>query len=352
MDEVLRVLISGLGFGGIVFIFLLFVPDQVEKWSGLLWKGLRFLGAYADKRYIKHDLQGRVGEFVTALSKEAPHLEAKKLHIEWVDDNADLDSFLKDGDAIIRLRRNDPQDQNFARAAYMFVSTSMLYRVKRYLSPTQKQTLDLFVTTRFIEKQKPGVIGYYLDEYLHPKTSDPGSKVAHLYEKFAKIDRRALFFTVLLEELAFLGNKVFGQLKKDTIMSEVSGFVDFLEKVSLRNAGEQSVDLNFEREYCRSAVMLVGKSAKLTFTIDPYVDYIRKVLMVKKMDTIYLLARLENKQRVDEICKVVSDVFETVAAKRVKGVLRYSDGEIVRDQYIVVLRLREAKVYQLSQQSA
>jgi hypothetical protein len=338
---------AGVGIPTALLIYFFFFPERFEKASSILYKWLRFLGANFKKRYIKHDLQSRVAAFVKELSSQAPGLETKQLAVNWVDKNTDRESFLEEGKVVLRLREDDPHDMNFAHGAYLFVSTSLLFRAKRYLSKPQKTAVDLFVTTKLIEREKPSIRTYFLEDYLHPHMHDPESKAAQLYDQFAIIDRGGFFFPMLLQELDFLGRRVFGGRKDDLIINEVYGLAEFLVGLSEREVGSIG-DLEFEREYCKTAIMIIGKSFKLDHSIEPYVKYIRDALADKDMDTIYLIGRAENSSKMDEIYEAVNDIFDAAGKRTSKGVLHYGEREEQREQYIIALVRKGTQLYYVS----
>lgn len=85
MLEIIKYLVPG-GSGLLVLLLLLlFWPEKIEKWSALFWKflnGLQILCHIANKRYIKHDIQGRVNEFTKALAREIPTLRPLGIKVE------------------------------------------------------------------------------------------------------------------------------------------------------------------------------------------------------------------------------------------------------------------------------
>ena len=333
-----------------IIVLLLFIPEKIEKWSALLWKVVATIAkglTSAHKRYLKHDLQGRVNDFVKHLRKEVPTLSSEKLKIEWVDPAVRRESFIADGQVVLRLRRDDPTEHNFVHAAVLYVSGTLLTKPKRYISPSQREAIDLFVCTKMLEAEKPAVVTFFLDEYLHPKTDDPKAKVALYLDDFEQIDRGSLFFPVLVQELQYLGDKVFGRRRDDLVHTEVNGLIEFLKPIANRRIGDE-VDLNFNGGYCKFALVIVGKPAKLLVSIDPYVSYIRNALAAEKTETIYVLARAENQRSVDDICSKFHQTYECVRTHRFRRVLKYLDREETAQQYLAVLRRRESKIIQAS----
>jgi hypothetical protein len=358
MDEELKMQIikqilawlSGLSTTGVILVYLLLNPEKIEKLSALLWRLLSRLGTLfksAHKQYVKHDLQSRVNEYARELSKEAPFLASTRARVEWVGNEVTRDSFLEDDQVILRLRRDDSEDLNFVHGAYLFVSTGLLFQVKRYLSQSQRKAVDLYATTSLIEREKPSVKGYFLDNYLHPELADANSKVARFFDAFAKIDKGGYFYPVLLQELDFLGKKVFGARKDDQIIAEVNSLVEFLEPIALRQIGEEA-DLNFRQQYCRFAIVIIGRSFKLTPEGSVYVDYVRKHLIPDKIETLYMVGLWENRDIIRNICKSLNDTYDECRTRRSKVVLRYGQESIERDQFLVILRMKDVKLFQPS----
>lgn len=354
MDALIAILITLLGslsLGGVVLLVVLLNPEKIEIWSALLWRFLDRFGSLfksANKQYIKHDLQGRVNQFVKSLAKDAPFLVSNRVRVEWAESNVTRKSFLDDKEIVLRLRREDPEDLNFVNGAYMFISTGLLFKVKRYVSPSQRQAVDLYVTTKLLEREKPGVVSYFLDEYLHKHLDDPDTKTAKYYDQLAKIDGGGLFYPVLLQELDFLGNKVFGKRQDDKIITEVNSLVDFLEPIATRHVGQET-DLNFERNYCRFAIVIVGKPKNMNPTGDIYIEFIRMHILPKKVETLYLLGLWENKPILDIICDSFNDVYDKCSVRNSKVALKYNDGIVERKQYLAVLRLKGINVFQPSE---
>ena len=334
-----------------VAVFFLFNPEKVEKWSALLWRALSnleivFKGAH--KQYLKHNLQGRLNEFTGELASQAPFLAKTRVAVEWVDSDVTRRSFLDEGKVILRLRRHDSQETNFVHGAYMFVSTSLIYRLKRYLAKSQRQAVDLYVTAKLLEREKASVRGLFLDEYLHPKTATTDSKIVEYFDRFAKIDNGKLFYPVLLQEFDFLGDKVFGKRRDDAIIEEASALIDFLEPIALRKVGDEG-DLNFEREYCRFGIVIVGRSKRLAAAgAELYLNYIRTKLIPRRIETVYIRGAYHNKHILDSICEALGDTYEMYRARRFKVDLRIGGELVEAEAYLVVLRMKGVSVFQPS----
>ncbi len=348
MDELIKRLLpfvpSTLPFLLLLYFFL--NPEKFDKWQAIIWGWLSGFGRMfkgAHKKYIKHDLQGRVNDFTKRLGKTTPFLANNKVKVELVEGDVNRRSFLQNDQVFLRLRRDDPEELNFVHGAYMAVSTGLLHRVKRHISPSQKEAVDLYVTTKLLEQEKQSVVGLFVDNYLYPKTEGGNPKISELLDRFGIIDRSGLFYAVFLEELDFLGHKVFGKRRDQRVIAEVDALTSFLENMATRKIGEEG-EMDFQGQNLSCAIGIVGKSWNLSPTGEVYVNYIRSQLVPRQAETIYLVGRWENKKVLNNIANEVSDIFENVRTRRQKVTVRYGDTERPLEQYMIVLRKRGISV--------
>jgi hypothetical protein len=317
-------------------------PELVEKWIALFWKfvmHLKVAFGFAHKKYVQYDVQGSVNDFIRHHAKEMPGFQVRGVKLEWEDADIKRQAFLDADRVVVRVRRDDPHHENFVKAVYLFVATSLLYRAKRYISPSQGRAIDLFVATEVFREEKPEVIDHFLEEYLHPNMDDSASKTQAYFQQFETMKKAGLFLPVFLQEMDFLGQKVFGNRRSQHIVIEVDSLIDFLESLSVRRVGDEKTGLHFVQQSCRFAVVIVGKPAKLSQSIVPYVSFIRNGLD-RSIETVYLLGRAENEQRIGQVCNDLSDLFTTIASKKISKVILYGEEKRKIDGFVAVLRSR------------
>lgn len=336
MVDLLKCLLPSVGTLVVIIILVLLIPEKLEKWWSIILRMFVFINRKWHRRLVTHDLQGRVNGFVRRLSSTVPTLASERIKVQWVDESDGRKALLDKGDVVLRLRRDDPEDHNFIHGSYLFVSASLLEKPKRYMSPSQRDALDLYVCSCLLESEKSHLIGIFVDKYLHPKTADPQSKVASYVDDFAAIDHGGFFFPVLLQELDFLGNRIFGRRNDQTVVAEVDGLVNFLKPIANRKVGEEN-ELNYAGGYCRFGIVLVGKPIKLMLSIDPYVEYIRSTLIRNNAETIYLVGRSENQDKLKEICTRFSPTYGCERPIKFKRNLRYENGSVKQAQQVLVI---------------
>jgi len=343
-------LIPAVGLVGVI-LYLLAHPEKVEKWGSILYRILSVLPIIfrgARRQYVRLDVQGRINDFTRTVGTDAPYLAEQRVQVQWVEPNVDRKAFLREGKVVIRLRAVDPDDMNFVRGAYMFVSTSLLYKAKRYLARSHRDSIDLFVTTKLLEREKARVVSLFLDEYLHPKTKDVDSKITKYFDTYERMRRSGVFYAIFLQELQFLGDKVFGQRKDEAIIKEVHSLIEFLDRIAMRTVGTE-MDLEFFGSYCRFAIVIVGRPFNITPGGEVWTNYVQTKLRPHEVETLYLVCPKENESTVNSIGDALSGDFEQYRKRHTKVRLFRQDGTTFEvEQCLMVLRKRNLAVFQPS----
>lgn len=347
----------GAGFVGVVVAIALVLvssvdPERFDKWRALVLQWLSRIFKFLRKRFVQFDLQGRINTFVKALKEEAPYLADERVKLEWVDDTTNRESLLREGGVILRLREDDEAERNFVHGAYLFVSRSLLFKTKRYISKAHRESIDLFVTTQLLQREKPSVVAMFLEDYLHPRTETPDSKVVENFDCFDRLNKAGYFYPVFLQELSFLGDKVFGKKRDQKILEEVNGLVAFLDSLSSKPLGvDAEKGLEYCQSYCRFAVVIIGKSHNVITGEQVWIRYILNNLISLDIETLYLLGAQTNSDLIDGVVSGLDDYFEPWAASEAEVSLKSRDkGRVQRDRYLVVLRRIGTPVFQPSEE--
>ena len=342
-------LIKQLGLWGIpiflVFYFLFF-PEKATKASSVLWGILHNVFRVGERRYIRYDIEGRVNDFTkTTLKKEIREFDPPHLKIQWVKEGQNEEDFIRNEELVVRVRKRKNQNINFVNVAMVFISRSVLPKAKRYVSQKQKESIDLYTAKKLFESEKQEVLDQFVSEYLVAKTED--EKIGDYFKKFDNLDRAGLFFSVLIQELTFLGEKVFADRKDQAIVEEVAGLVDFLNDYANRKVGDTSVS-DFKGAYCRFAIRIVGDANKIQAQGSvPYIHHIKQ-LAEEGYETVYLVGADKNKDFMEEIASSapVYKEYEKYHSRSYRAILRYDEGqEREVPTYLIVLRARKRENY-------
>ena len=214
-----------------VIVHLFKHPEKVEKWIALINKWTKGITKSAEYRFIKYDIQGRVNVFATDLFSRVPNLIPSRVKLEWIDTNQTKKEIIEGDTIILRMHKSDEQAKNVVNATFTFVSAALLRKAKRYIAPYQKESIDLFVSTKLFEKERVELMEHFIDEYL--RDSLDKNKISDFYERYFDLDRAGIFYPVFITEMTFLGEKIFGKgINRQLIFDEVKSLVYFLSRYS------------------------------------------------------------------------------------------------------------------------
>lgn len=359
-----------LGRKGLMLFPLFLFPEKVEKFSVLFWKIIYFLAKRGEKRIIAHDLQAGVNEFSKSLKREIFDFEPRGINIQWITEKEPSAEFFKKDKLIIRMRPHTEQDKNFVNTSIIFIIKVLFRKSKKYLSPGQRESFDLFIARKLFERERPRIVNQFFENYFSQKTPLIAStkiirltelgqkykildKVAHIFpklplwiqqitflgiktdqffedyysrqplssnkimelmRKYGIIDKAGLFFPILVQELNILGEKVFYyKFQSDKIISEITVFINFLKRYAEREEREEgeAVPENFEGEYCRCGVVIMeGELKRKMGDLAAIINYIKK-LAERKYENIYLvgLSSKEDRDFITQISKAIQKKF-------------------------------------------
>ncbi|MCK4395485.1 hypothetical protein KAW96_02700 [candidate division WOR-3 bacterium] len=266
--------------------------------------------------------------------------------IQWISKEESRRQFFSDNKLIIRMRKHQNQNKNFVYASMVFVSKALLRKTKRYISLSQKESIDLFIAKKLFEKGKSTILDQFFDDYFFPRINS-GKKLAELIEKYNLMDKAGLFFPVFIQELTFLGEKVFFQRKSSEIIKEVNQFINFLENYANREIGEKDVSNTFEGTYCRCGIMIIAKWFKIG-DVSPFIKYI-KSLIAKKMEDIYVIGPdyKFNADFMNQISEFAQNnlKLEKYCEKKYKAKIKIEGERKEFNNYLILLRSPETIRY-------
>ena len=206
------------------------------------------------------------------------------------------------------------------------------------MSPAQRKALNLHLCENLLKKEKASTVDFFLEEYLHPSTRR--SKITDYLDDFSQIDHNNLFYPILIKELHYLGNKVFGRRQDALIIKEVNGLIGFLKEISNRKIGDTH-DKDTNGIYCKFGIVIIGLKRKLFVSLDPYIKFIQGHFVKNRFETIYLLGKEENTDYLKKIMQPFLDKYELVDNRRLNQVFRYEDGRSEANECrLMVLRLK------------
>lgn len=346
MIDLKTLLGTGVSITVIILALILFNPDKFEKWLAICYRAMNLFPTVfrsAHRRYSRYDLQGRVNEFVRSFSAVAGTPDVGKVRLAWVDPGLNREAFLESDTVVIRLKRDDAPGENFVHAAYLFVSYALIHRMKPYLSDDQRAGFDLYVLATLLKREHPEYLDHFLREYLHKGDADSASDY---FDLLAMSDRSGLLYSMLLPELDYFADKIFGDRLRPEIVDEVDGLMHFCDTVARRRY-RQNIEMTYFANFCRVGVVILGQKRKTAAGIHPWTSYIQRALVPRRTESIYIIGPQDNEELIRALAASLSPSYAAVYPPRQRALLPGQD-DVVREVYVsgAILRHRGADVFE------
>lgn len=329
-----------------LFVYYLKNPEKFEKLVALCAKFINYITHKFDKTYIKYDLQGKINSYVKRVSKKVKHLNVNKVSIQWIDtENITPESYIKDGGLILRLHKSDNQNKNIVNASMAFISNAFLKKAKSYIAKYQRESLDIYACYDLLKGEKSEILDQFVQDFMKEKMDN--DKIAELFEKYDDINKAGIFYPILVQELTFLGEKVFNR-KRDAnvIYEEVKQLIYYLNNYANRKFKEDIIN-DFTGSYCKFAIRIIGKQYKVSAQGEKvYINNISKINSGN--ETLYLIGNIENKKFIKNIfnkCKDKID-YSILTEESYSAIIKDGEGNDYNvNNYLLILRSNRIQVY-------
>lgn len=329
-----------------LIVFYLKNPEKFEKLIALLSKLMIYFSEKFDKSYVKYDLQGKINQYLKVVSRKVKHIDIEKINVNWIDvSTQNAESYVQNGNLILRLHKSDNQNRNIVNASVAFISYGFLRKAKSYLANYQRESLDLYACYDLLKHERSEILDQFVQDFMKEKMDN--NKIANLFEMYNDIDKVGVFYPILIQELTFLGEKVFAQ-KRDAnkIYEEVRELIFYLNNYSKRKLREDIVN-DFNGHYCKFSIRIIGKQFKINkLGKETYIKNIEKINHGN--ETIYLIGNKENKKFMKSVYKDCKDRinYDLLTDDTYSAVIKNSEGEDYNvNSYLMILRNNKITVY-------
>ena len=303
----------------VAIIFYLSYPEKAQIFASHIYKIIGFLGAVVQKKAISSDIEGRCASLSKKINLETPGLLPSRVSVEWVEpDTVEPESFVKNGQVIMRMSYYKDQGRNLANAIHLLVQKHQLNEVKPYVEENLRKSIDLRVTQRCLKISKSKeALDYFVQNMLMKEIGFP--PVQALYQEIEAIDQHGFFTRVMLVEFMRMAAEIYPEKAGlPEILKETEDFLHFLNKFPERVPGEE-IELDFVREHIKVGFIIVAKKETLEKAgHEPYISRVENML-TGPCNAVYLCAL--NGLRPD--AELVSIVVEQLLGVRVAAKHNY-----------------------------
>ena len=314
------------GGWGLLIFFLWYVyahPAKVDKWTSKLERFLLWFGFKGDKRFITRDIRSKINLASQKMNKQAEGTITKGVSIVWVDEE-NIESSLREGKVIIRMKHYSNQDRNTVNAISHYVKAGVINMGKRYLPDTLQDAVNLSITKKILSEEGEG--GTSCD-YFSLNTLEPALKsseeLTRNFEITELMEEKGLFTRILLREIKVLGKRIHPLQPSGSVLHETKSFFEFLRPFASHIGGSDDIqEWQFVRNNIKMGIVYVAKSEVLGIEgIIPYKNRIEEKIR-KGCQRIYIFGR--GKYNIDAIEKLTKIIQKENAEIKIRNE-RYTD---------------------------
>jgi hypothetical protein len=226
-----------------------------------------------------------------------------------------------------------------------FISHSFLRKAKSYVAKYQRESLDLYACYDLLKNEKSEILDQFVQDFM--KTRMDNNKIADLFEKYEDINKAGIFYPILVQELTFLGEKVFGKKRDDNkIYEEVKQLIYYLNNYANRKFKEDSI-IDFNGQYCKFAIRIIGKQYKVVTDGEKiYINNLKKIN--NGNETIYLIGNISNKRFMQSVVNKCKDIinYSVLTEETYSAMIKDTEGNDYNvKNYLMILRNNKIAVY-------
>jgi len=285
----------GLG-GGLLGAFLIFlwIANNPEKAERIFYWLLRLFSLIPlARRHVLHarlatSLQTAINPALESINIGAFRVLPYTMKIEWAKTGQDAQTFLRDGQVIVRMHPTVDDDHNVAVSTVAYLKKGLLPRARHYVDPILMQATD-YTAAKHIFKlaKRDSASEYLIQNLLLPEAKNTPQLITDS-TTLDTISNGGLFSPIFLVQLHSLGKRLFPATPTNLVAREIRNFLEFLEEIASRKRGE-IVDLDFARSNIRVKVMLVAREETKQRGTQ---DFVRRIKQAQSdgLDYVYLNA--------------------------------------------------------------
>ncbi len=302
---VVQLIVALIGGGLLVLavvVFIYWTPDKAAVWGSWIFRLIALVFRRVDKRAVALHLEGRFNGMSSGLARRSHSDRAQGVRVQWVGTGETPHHFIEQNRLVLRLEPHRNRDRNFVHGGMFVIAATFAVRGKRLLSITQRRAVDLHAARTMFELASPTVANLFYEDIFGPEV-DRDAELAEIAQTLDRLDRAGLFFSIVTQELVWLGRRVFVAPRDGSLVLEAHWFFEFLARYAERAVGDDATPLTFTGRYIQCAIVIVAKSHRRQVgDITPWVEFSRN-LASAGAEAIYLIgsASDENRNFMDKI---------------------------------------------------
>ncbi|NLN82289.1 MAG: hypothetical protein GX136_07090 [Clostridiales bacterium] len=274
---------GGWGIVAVMFILILFFGDKLLASVEGFWSAFRNISSFTFKRYTSTRLANQILHATRVINSINDDLLPYRVKIKWVK-SENIESFLKSGQVIIKIRDDDDINKSFVLAVAEFVRQGLIHNVKRHLRDEPLvRAIDLCAVGKILSQAYIESLSYFEKNILN-SVNETDSDFSKYFEQLKRLDYSGLFLPVFLNELTKSLGQFDDQYFIEDFEKEAKAFLNYLVDFCT----ERHKTLFYNGKYIRIAFGLVANRQFIfRHGRDAYIEKVRSSLSLGAQ-TVYL----------------------------------------------------------------
>lgn len=254
----------GLGsffIGGCIVFWILNNPDKVERIVNLLLRLFSLIPIARRRLFhlrLATSLQATINVASESINSREFRLLPHTMKIEWAKTGQDAQTFLRDGQVIVRMHPNVDDDYNIVVSTIAYLKKGLIPQARYYVDKTLMQATDYAVAKAiFNSAKRDSASEFFIQNVFLPETNK-NPELTNDSIALDKISDAGFLSRIFLVQLHSLGKKLFPATPTIHVEREIRNFFEFLRDIALREKAE-IVNLDFVHSSIRAKVMLVAR---------------------------------------------------------------------------------------------
>jgi hypothetical protein len=294
LGDILPELIAGIPTITLLALLVYFLknPDKVEKWAAIIARWFSGASQASERRSVSGDIQADINSFAKNVTSQVDStILPYTIKINWEKpEEVSYDSFIKDGQVVVRMRHHSNQARNFALATLAYVETGFLPDVRPHLDAEVSDSMNHTMVRRILlDRKRTDALSLFEKEYAVGNNPN----VQRMSKILQDLDAAGFFDQMLLRELADVGKRLTGITPTANTRHEITEFVFFCEKLTEKERGKD-VSPTYNGVLLRVSIVMVAKSKTyLELGVEPHLNWVDRCVE-NQVDSIYVCARGPN----------------------------------------------------------
>ena len=279
--------IAGTAVGLLVFVVTNF--DRAMKLSSYFLEKFSVFD-WAERRSVSNRIQGMINEYASRFNSETNGILPYGIQIEWVDPSKfDRDSFVKQGQVIVRLDSHTNEAKNLSHATWLYVQESLIPDSRKYVDATVMRASDFTVVRKILTLERRNDALRYFNEALIRPEVEKSAEIEKYMDYLQDINGHGFFTRILLREFLELGPKLYPSVSDPVAETETRELTDMLTRLVRKKRGVD-VTPDFKGKIIRTSIMLIARAEAGGLDISPYVKFARNCAR-DQIPSLYVAAR-------------------------------------------------------------